>query len=375
MSQSPSDLELNLNESAVNPATPSDTDPADASNRIAETILNGPAAESPADSATSKTDQQRARASRLMQAVRDELEKALIGQTAIVDGVLCTLIACGHVLIEGVPGLGKTLLVRALAQCFSGQFNRIQFTPDLMPSDVTGHAIYDLHSEQFKLRKGPAFTNLLLADEINRAPAKTQAALLEVMQERSITLEGRSLAVPQPFMVLATQNPIEQEGTYPLPEAELDRFMVKLHIDYPNEREEQRLVRAVTRSAQADMLDSTPLRVLLQPRDVLAIQKIASALPVDDQVLNYAVSLVRMTRQWPGLSRGAGPRASIDLIRYARARALLAGHTFVTPDDVKNSALNVLRHRVYLSAELEIEGVQVKQILQQLLNHVAAPRR
>ena len=375
MSQSPSDFELDLNESAVNSAAPSATEPTDASSTAADTLINAATTEKPAESPASRAEQQRARASRLLQAVRDELEKALIGQTAIVDGVLCTLIASGHVLIEGVPGLGKTLLVRALAQCFSGQFNRIQFTPDLMPSDVTGHAIYDLQSEQFKLRKGPAFTNLLLADEINRAPAKTQAALLEVMQERSITLEGRSLAVPQPFMVLATQNPIEQEGTYPLPEAELDRFMVKLYIDYPEEHEEQRLVRAVTQSAQADMLDSTPLRVLLQPRDVLAIQKIASALTVDDQVLNYAVSLVRMTRQWPGLSSGAGPRASIDLVRYARARALLKGHGFVTPDDIKDSALNVLRHRVHLSAELEIEGVPVEQVLQQLLNHVAAPRR
>jgi MoxR-like ATPase len=375
MSQSPSDLELDLNESTINPPVSSDNASIKASSTAAESIFNTPSVQNPADSDASKVEQQRARASRLMQVVRDELGKVLIGQTAIVDGVLCTLIASGHVLIEGVPGLGKTLLVRAIAQCFSGQFNRIQFTPDLMPSDVTGHAIYDLQSEQFKLRRGPAFTNLLLADEINRAPAKTQAALLEVMQERSITLEGRSLAVPLPFMVLATQNPIEQEGTYPLPEAELDRFMVKLQIDYPEEHEEQRLVRAVTRSAQADMLDSTSLRVLLQPRDVLAIQKIASALPVDDQVLNYAVSLVRMTRQWPGLSSGAGPRASIDLIRYARARALLNGHAFVTPDDIKHSALNVLRHRVHLSAELDIEGLQVDQVLQQLINSVAAPRQ
>jgi len=375
MSQSPSDLELDLNESTINPPVSSDNASIKASSTAAESIFNTPSVQNPADSDASKVEQQRARASRLMQVVRDELGKVLIGQTAIVDGVLCTLIASGHVLIEGVPGLGKTLLVRAIAQCFSGQFNRIQFTPDLMPSDVTGHAIYDLQSEQFKLRRGPAFTNLLLADEINRAPAKTQAALLEVMQERSITLEGRSLAVPLPFMVLATQNPIEQEGTYPLPEAELDRFMVKLQIDYPEEHEEQRLVRAVTRSAQADMLDSTSLRVLLQPRDVLAIQKIASALPVDDQVLNYAVSLVRMTRQWPGLNSGAGPRASIDLIRYARARALLNGHAFVTPDDIKHSALNVLRHRVHLSAELDIEGLQVDQVLQQLINSVAAPRQ
>lgn len=368
MSQSPADLELSLDPSPTNNPEPVSTGAAQS--HTTDTQV----ADHASNLTTHKIEQQRSQASRLMQALRDELEKALIGQTAVIEGVLCTFIAAGHVLIEGVPGLGKTLLVRALAQCFSGQFNRIQFTPDLMPSDITGHAIYDLASEQFKLRKGPAFTHLLLADEINRAPAKTQAALLEVMQERSITLEGRSLLVPQPFMVLATQNPIEQEGTYPLPEAELDRFMVKLHIDYPQEQEEQRLVRAVTRSAQADMLENTALRVLLQPRDMQTIQKIASALPVDDQVLNYAVSLVRSTRQWPGLSSGAGPRASIDLIRYARARALLQGHSFVSPDDVKRSALNILRHRVHLSAELAIEGLQVEQVLQQLLNQVPVPR-
>ena len=367
MSQSPTDLELTLDATAPSSAENSATTPSSDSSQAAETASAAPVT-------TDKAEQQRIRASRLLRAVRAELEKALIGQSAVIEGVLCSLIASGHVLIEGVPGLGKTLLVRALAQCFAGQFNRIQFTPDLMPSDITGHAIYDLQSEQFKLRKGPAFTNLLLADEINRAPAKTQAALLEVMQERSITLEGRSLEVPQPFMVLATQNPIEQEGTYPLPEAELDRFMVKLHMSYPEESHEQQLVREVTRSARADMLDSTPLRTLLHARDLQAMQKIASAIAVDDSVLNYAVRLVRMTRQWPGLTSGAGPRASIDLIRYARAAALLNGNAFVTPDDVKRSALNVLRHRVHLSAELEIEGLQVEQVLQQLLDQVPVPR-
>lgn len=367
MSQSPTDLELTLDAPAPSSAENSVTTPSSDSSQAAETASAAPVT-------TDKAEQQRIRASRLLRAVRAELEKALIGQSAVIEGVLCSLIASGHVLIEGVPGLGKTLLVRALAQCFAGQFNRIQFTPDLMPSDITGHAIYDLQSEQFKLRKGPAFTNLLLADEINRAPAKTQAALLEVMQERSITLEGRSLEVPQPFMVLATQNPIEQEGTYPLPEAELDRFMVKLHMSYPEESHEQQLVREVTRSARADMLDSTPLRTLLHARDLQAMQKIASAIAVDDSVLNYAVRLVRMTRQWPGLTSGAGPRASIDLIRYARAAALLNGNAFVTPDDVKRSALNVLRHRVHLSAELEIEGLQVEQVLQQLLDQVPVPR-
>ncbi len=317
---------------------------------------------------------QRARASQLAQVLEQELHKALIGQNEVVEGVLTALIAGGHVLIEGVPGLGKTLLVRALARCFGGEFARIQFTPDLMPSDVTGHAVYDLQSEQFKLRKGPAFTNLLLADEINRAPAKTQAALLEVMQERQITLEGRALAVPQPFLVMATQNPIEQEGTYPLPEAELDRFMLMLRMDYPQVDEEMTLVRQVTRSAKGDMLDVTPLRSLLQARDVLALQRIAADLPIDEQVLEYAVRLVRATRSWPGLTLGAGPRASIALVRGARARALLRGGEFVTPDDIKACALPVLRHRVRLSPELDIEGLSADQVLRQLLDQIPAPR-
>jgi len=314
------------------------------------------------------------RASQLAQALRQELHQAVIGQQEAVDGLLTALIAGGHVLVEGVPGLGKTLLVRALARCFGGEFSRIQFTPDLMPSDITGHAVYDISSERFKLRRGPVFTNLLLADEINRAPAKTQAALLEVMQERQVTLEGRALSVPQPFMVLATQNPIEQEGTYPLPEAELDRFMLMLRMDYPKADEEAQMVRQVTRSARTDILEVTPLRVLLQAKDVQELQKIASDLPLDDQVLDYAVRLARETRSWPGLALGAGPRASIALVRCGRARALLRGGDFVTPDDIKGCALAVLRHRVRLSPELDIEGRTVDQLLQQMLNQVAAPR-
>ncbi|MBA1264886.1 AAA family ATPase [Stutzerimonas sp. NM35] len=325
-------------------------------------------------SESSHADLQRQRASQLAQALRQELHKAVIGQQEIVDGVLTALIAGGHVLVEGVPGLGKTLLVRALARCFGGEFSRIQFTPDLMPSDITGHAVYDLASEQFRLRKGPVFTNLLLADEINRAPAKTQAALLEVMQERQVTLEGRALAAPQPFLVMATQNPIEQEGTYPLPEAELDRFMLMLRMDYPQADEELELVRQVTRSARTDILDISGLRVLLQAKDVQALQKIASDMPLDEQVLDYAVRLARATRNWPGLSLGAGPRASIALVRCARARALLRGGEFVTPDDVKGCALAVLRHRVRLSPELEMEGMSVDQLLLQLLDQITAPR-
>lgn len=335
---------------------------------------NLPQQEAPAAMPSNPQAQQRQRASQLAQALRAELRKAVIGQSAVIDDVLTALIAGGHVLVEGVPGLGKTLLVRALARCFGGEFARIQFTPDLMPSDVTGHAVYDMQSEQFKLRKGPVFTNLLLADEINRAPAKTQAALLEVMQERQVTLEGRALPVQLPFMVLATMNPIEQEGTYPLPEAELDRFMLKLRMDYPQQDEELNMVRQVTRSAKADMLEVSPLRTLLQAKDVLALQKIASDLPLDDQVLDYAVRLARATRSWPGLAMGAGPRASIALVRGARARALLRGGDFVMPDDIKSCALAVLRHRVRLAPELDIEGLSVDQVLQQLLDQVPAPR-
>lgn len=313
-------------------------------------------------------------ASAIAQRMRTEISRALIGQVETVDQVLIALFAGGHVLIEGVPGLGKTLLVRALAKTFNGSFSRIQFTPDLMPSDITGHALYDLKSEQFRIRKGPVFANLLLADEINRAPAKTQAALLEVMQESQVSIEGQSMTLAPPFMALATQNPIEQEGTYPLPEAQLDRFLLKVFIDYPSEKEEQLLVSAVTTGHIGDALNVDKVATIVDPQTILNIQQTVAGLRVDPKVVDYAVRIVRQSREWQGIANGAGPRGGIALVRAGRAQALLAGRDFVTPDDIKSVAIAALRHRVMLQPELEIEGRGTDDVLRSMLDTVEAPR-
>jgi len=306
--------------------------------------------------------------------LRNEIARAVVGQSRVIDQVLIALLASGHVLIEGVPGLGKTLLVRALAKTFSGTFSRIQFTPDLMPSDVTGHAMYDMKSESFKIRKGPVFTNLLLADEINRAPAKTQAALLEVMQEKQVTIEGKPLTLEPPFMTLATQNPIEQEGTYPLPEAQLDRFLLKIMIDYPDQNEEYKLVHNVTSNQIGDAINVDETNAVVNAEHIINLQKVTANLTVDSRVSEYAVNIVRQTRNWPGISIGAGPRGGIALLRAGRAAALLNGNDFVTPDDIKSIAIAGLRHRIILSPEMEIEGQTPDTILQNLLDSVDAPR-
>lgn len=309
-----------------------------------------------------------------IQGLRDNINKVLIGQDAVVDQVIISLLSNGHVLVEGVPGLGKTLLIRALAVCFMGEFKRIQFTPDLMPADITGHTLYNMNEGKFHLRKGPIFTNLLLADEINRSPAKTQAALLEVMQERQVTIEGNACAIPKPFMVLATQNPIEQEGTYPLPEAEVDRFLMKIFIDFPDFDSEVELTNQVCNGITNDPLNAHAQKQILNAEELIGIQNTLPRIVVDEQIFKYAVRLVRSTRESSAIIQGAGPRACIALIRCARACALLQKRNFVLPDDIKAMALPVMRHRISLSADVEIDGLTADDILSNILETVEAPR-
>ncbi|MBO9717270.1 MAG: MoxR family ATPase [Pseudoxanthomonas sp.] len=310
-----------------------------------------------------------------VETIRSEVAKAFVGQDEALDQVLVALLAGGHVLIEGVPGLGKTLLVRALGQALELDWARVQFTPDLMPSDISGHAVYDPKTESFKIRRGPVFTHLLLADEINRAPAKTQSALLEVMQEGQVTIEGRAFALAPPFMALATQNPVEQEGTYPLPEAQLDRFLLKVLIGYPGLEEEKRLVETTTSGRSGGDFELSQVRRVLGAGEVLAMQRGTAQVAVDPAVLDYAVRIAAATRKSPGIALGAGPRGSIALVRAARAQAVLGGRDFATPDDVRAIALPALRHRIMLAPELQIDGQSVDDVLQALLARVEAPRQ
>jgi MoxR-like ATPase len=314
------------------------------------------------------------RPAELLQRLRDTIGQAMVGQSAVVEQVVVTLIASGHVLIEGVPGLGKTLLVRALAQALSLNQARIQFTPDMMPSDITGHAVLDPTTRELRVVRGPVFTNVLLADEINRAPAKTQSALLEVMQEYQVTLEGQTLTLPRPFIVLATQNPLETEGTYPLPEAQLDRFLLKVEIDYPSAHEEVAVVVRTTSNQPGDQLPLSNVKPCLDECAVLNLQQIAAHQRVDERVVDYAVRIVRASRSWPGLALGSGPRGAIALVRAARVVALLDGRDYVTPDDIKRIALPALRHRVALTPDSLLEGRTPGDLLTAVIDSVAAPR-
>lgn len=316
-----------------------------------------------------------------LQAAAEKIQKletaislAVVGQQEVVRQILVTLISAGHALIEGVPGTGKTLLVRSLATAVGGKFSRVQFTPDLMPSDVTGHAMYDMKTTEFKVRRGPVFCNFLLADEINRAPAKTQSSLLEVMQEQQVTIEGQSFKLDEPFLVLATQNPVEQEGTYPLPEAQLDRFLLKIKIDYPNHEDEVNIVKLVTNQSVGDKLDVSAVQQQLTPAEVVELQHTAANLHIDEQIIQYTVRIASATRNRNGIDIGSGPRGSIALLRAARANALINNNNFVTPDDVKAVAPSVLRHRITLNADLEIEGYPVDKVVDDILKEVEAPR-
>ena len=296
------------------------------------------------------------RAAELLGQLRQEIGRAVVGQQAAVEQVIVTLVASGHVLIEGVPGLGKTLLVRALAQALSLNQARVQFTPDMMPSDITGHAVLNPVTHELRIVRGPVFTNILLADEINRAPAKTQSALLEVMQEYQVTLEGQTHTLPKPFIVLATQNPVETEGTYPLPEAQLDRFLLKIEIGYPGPEDEVAVVLRTTSGQSGDQLPLADVKPRLNERIVLGLQQIAARQKVDPKVIDYAVRIVRATRDWPGLAVGSGSRGAIALVRAARVAALMDGRDYATPDDVKKFALPALRHRIALTPDALLEG-------------------
>ena len=310
-----------------------------------------------------------------MEKILYEVKRVVVGQDHFLERVMVALLAGGHLLVEGVPGLAKTLTVKTLASVLQGQFKRIQFTPDLVPADLIGTRIYNQKNGEFSTALGPVFTHLLLADEINRAPAKTQSALLEAMQEGQVTIEGTSFPLPPPFLCLATQNPLELEGTYPLPEAQLDRFLLKVLIGYPSLADETRMVAAVSEGRMASDFDLGQVQRVASQDEVLAMQLGTAQVRVDQAVLDYAVRIAAATRKWPGIALGAGPRGSIGLVRAARAQAVLGGRDFVTPDDLREIAKPVLRHRVSLAPELQIEGQSTDDVLHALLAKVDAPRQ
>jgi MoxR-like ATPase len=305
-------------------------------------------------------------------AVRAEIAKAVVGQDQVVTGLLIALVARGHVLLEGVPGVAKTLLARSLASALSVEAKRLQFTPDLMPGDVTGSLVYDARTAEFEFREGPVFTNIFLADEVNRTPPKTQAALLEAMEEHQVSVEGRPRPLPDPFLVAATQNPVEYEGTYPLPEAQLDRFLLKLLVTVP-ERDGE--IDLLTRHAAGfDPRDLSGIRPVAGPGDIHAARKAASATKVSPEITGYIVDLCRATRQSPSLRLGVSPRGATALLATSRAWAWLAGRDYVIPDDVKALAKPTLRHRIQLRPEAELEGVTPEGVLDGILASVPVPR-
>lgn len=311
---------------------------------------------------------------RLYDKIRAEVAKVYVGQDELVQSTLVALFSGGHVLIESVPGLGKTLFVRTLAKALGCNFGRIQFTADLMPSDITGAPIFNMKSQEFHFRPGPVFTQLLLADEINRSPAKTHAALLEIMQEKRVTVERTTHQLPPPFLVMATQNPIESEGTYNLPEAQLDRFMFKVLVDYPNAAEEARVLKEHSRQVTVEKRLEDDVQTVANPNMVVEVIERCGEVLIADELVDYITRLVRATRQWPQFHLGASPRAGISLMQGARTLAAFQGRDYAIPDDVGEIALPALRHRVVLTAEAEVEGQQVDNALREMIRTVEVPR-
>jgi MoxR-like ATPase len=307
-------------------------------------------------------------------ALRDEVAKVVVGQEGTLSGVVAALLVRGHILLEGVPGTAKTLLVKAIAAALDLDFKRLQFTPDLMPSDVIGQVIFEPREGSFRFRDGPVFTNLLLADEINRTPPKTQAALLESMEERQVSIEGVTHLLPEPFIVVATQNPVEYEGTYPLPEAQLDRFLFKLLVGYPNQQQEEEVLARHDRGLDPHDVAGAGVRPVATARDLAVARDAVHAIRVEASVLSYIVSIVRATRESPSFALGVSPRGATALLHAAKAWAWLAGRDFVTPDEVKAVVRPALRHRVMLRPEVELEGATADGVLDGILAAVPVPR-
>jgi MoxR-like ATPase len=304
--------------------------------------------------------------------IRKELSKVIVGQTEMIDLILAALFVRGHVLVEGVPGIAKTLTIKLLAKALSVDFNRIQFTPDLMPADVTGTSIFNMKNADFEFKKGPIFSNLILIDEINRAPAKTQAALFEVMEETQVTFDGQTMPLDEPFMIIATQNPIEQEGTYKLPEAQQDRFIFKINIHYPNPDEETQILIRFQNDFNLEI--SNEVKKVLSKKDIEQSRKIIQEIYIKEDLLKYIASIVNETRNNKDLFLGASPRASLAIMKTSKAVAAMKGRDFVTPDDIKQVAYHVLNHRIILSPEKEIEGFDVKSVLEEIFSKIEIPR-
>jgi MoxR-like ATPase len=304
--------------------------------------------------------------------VKQEISNVIVGQHKMIDQLLVAILSNGHVLLEGVPGVAKTITAKLLSKTLSLDFSRIQFTPDLMPSDILGTSVFDISKSVFTFKKGPIFSNFVLIDEINRAPAKTQAALFEVMEERQITIEGKTHEMEAPFLVIATQNPIEQEGTYRLPEAQLDRFLFKITIDYPKLDEEISILQRENALQDKDKLDN--IVKILSQADILKYQTMVKQVVIESQLIEYIAKIVTNTRENAFLYLGASPRASIAILNAAKGYAALRGRDFVTPDDIKDSAVPVLRHRVVVAPEREMEGLTSEQIIKQIIDTVEIPR-